>query len=121
MAEQVERLQKLAVDLLDLSRLDAGSIDLNAERVDLAELAGAVTAEFRPFVDGHRTELEVRLPDEPVRALCDRERPYRTSSTLTPSRLKRPWRCAIVNGQCRSCVSCSTMRSGTRRRAPPSQ
>src|SRR3954471_13332940 len=50
MAEQVDRLQKLAVDLLDLSRLDAGSIELNAERVDLVELADAVTAEFKPFV-----------------------------------------------------------------------
>jgi signal transduction histidine kinase len=88
MAEQVERLQKLAVDLLDLSRLDAGSIDLNAERVDLAELAGAVTAEFRPFVDVHRTELEVRLPDEPVRALCDRERAMQIMRILLDNALR---------------------------------
>src|SRR3954469_244561 len=47
MAEQVDRLQKLAVDLLDLSRLDAGSIDLNAERVDLSDLAGAVAEDFK--------------------------------------------------------------------------
>jgi two-component system, OmpR family, sensor kinase len=88
MAEQVERLQKLAVDLLDLSRLDAGSIDLNAERVDLADLAGAVTAEFRPFVDGHRTELDVRLPDEPVLALCDRERAMQIMRILLDNALR---------------------------------
>jgi signal transduction histidine kinase len=88
MAEQVERLQKLAVDLLDLSRLDAGSIELHAERVDLAELAGAVTAEFRPFVDGHHTELELRLPDEPVRALCDRERAMQIMRILLDNALR---------------------------------
>ena len=38
MSEQVARLQKLSVDLLDLSRLDAGSIELESESVDLAEL-----------------------------------------------------------------------------------
>src|SRR3954447_11394059 len=74
MAEQVDRLQKLAVDLLDLSRLDAGSIDLNAERVDLSDLAGAVAEEFKPATVVHHTDLEVQLPDEPVLALCDRER-----------------------------------------------
>ena len=35
MSEQVARLQKLSVDLLDLSRLDAGSVELHAEPVDL--------------------------------------------------------------------------------------
>jgi signal transduction histidine kinase len=88
MAEQVERLQKLAVDLLDLSRLDAGSIDLNAERVDLADLAEAVSAEFRPFVDGHRTVLELRLPEEPVRALCDRERAMQIMRILLDNALR---------------------------------
>ena len=62
MAEQVERLQKLAVDLLDLSRLDAGSVELEREPVDLSELARAVTGEFRPAVARHETELELHLP-----------------------------------------------------------
>jgi two-component system OmpR family sensor kinase len=88
MAEQVERLQKLAVDLLDLSRLDAGSIDLNSEGVDLVELADAVTAEFRPIVDSHGTELEVRVPDEPVRALCDRERAMQIMRILLDNALR---------------------------------
>jgi two-component system, OmpR family, sensor kinase len=74
MREQVERLRKLAVDLLDLSRLDAGSLQLNAEQVDIGELATAVAAEFRPAVARHRTELELRVPDGEVAAFCDRER-----------------------------------------------
>jgi signal transduction histidine kinase len=74
MREQVDRLQKLAVDLLDLSKLDAGSIDLNPESVNLGELANAVAAEFRPAVSQHGTELDLQLPDQPVEAVCDRER-----------------------------------------------
>ena len=73
MAEQVERLQKLAVDLLDLSRLDAGSVALECEPVDLGELARTIVSEFRPAVRSHETELELRLPSR-IRARCDRER-----------------------------------------------
>jgi signal transduction histidine kinase len=74
MREQVDRLQKLAVDLLDLSRLDAGSLEINAEAVDIGELATAVAREFRPALAQHRTDLELRLPNGEVAALCDRER-----------------------------------------------
>jgi two-component system, OmpR family, sensor kinase len=88
MAEQVERLQKLAVDLLDLSRLDAGSLELSEERVDLADLAGAVADEFTPAVVGHRTDLEVQLPDEPVFAACDRERAMQIMRILLDNALR---------------------------------
>src|SRR5215208_1638623 len=74
MGEQVERLQKLAVDLLDLSRLDAGSVDFAREEVDLGALAGEVAGEFRPAISQRDAELDLRLPGEPVAAVCDRER-----------------------------------------------
>ena len=38
--EQVARLGKLATDLLDLSKLEAGSLELRPEATDLGELAG---------------------------------------------------------------------------------
>lgn len=58
MREQVDRLTKLATDLLDLSRLDAGRLAVQHEPVDLAELAEELAAEFRPraAVSGHRLE-----------------------------------------------------------------
>jgi methyl-accepting chemotaxis protein len=44
--DQVKRLGKLSVDLLDLSRLEAGSLELHPEQVDLVELTRAVSGEF---------------------------------------------------------------------------
>jgi two-component system, OmpR family, sensor kinase len=73
MSEQVERLQKLAVDLLDLSGLDAGSVKLEREPVDISELARAVATEFTPAVARHSTNLELRLPAR-ISAHCDRGR-----------------------------------------------
>ena len=74
MREQVERLQKLAVSLLDLSRIDAGSLELNPEDVDLTELAREVAGEFTPAVSRHHTRLQLSLPPKDVEAICDRER-----------------------------------------------
>jgi len=74
MSEQVDRLQKLSVSLLDLSRLDAGSLELNPEEVDLSELAREVAGEFTPALTSHHARLELKLPDDEVEAVCDRER-----------------------------------------------
>ncbi len=72
--EQVARLGKLATDLLDLSRLEAGSLELRPEATDLGELASRVTAEFAPAVDKHDSKLELRVAGEAIEAVCDPER-----------------------------------------------
>jgi signal transduction histidine kinase len=72
--EQVARLGKLATDLLDLSRLEAGSLELRPEETDLASLTRAVTSEFAPALDKHASTLELRLGGEPIQAVCDPER-----------------------------------------------
>ncbi len=74
MSEQVERLQKLSVNLLDLSRLDSGSVELQTEPVDLAELTRSVAGEFHPLLEEHRTDLRLEVPEEGPNASCDRER-----------------------------------------------
>jgi signal transduction histidine kinase len=72
--EQVDRLGRLATDLLDLSKLEAGSLELRPERTDLRELAQAVAAEFAPAVAAHESHLELRLAPGDVAADCDPER-----------------------------------------------
>lgn len=69
--QQVNRLAKLSVDLLDLSRLEAGSLELRPEPVDLSELARSVISEFEPVLAQHDSQLETRLPSHPVEAQCD--------------------------------------------------
>jgi two-component system, OmpR family, sensor kinase len=69
--EQVERLRKLSVDLLDLSRLESGSLELRPEEVDLGELTRSVSGEFEPTLAQHDSHLELRLPSRSVEAVCD--------------------------------------------------
>jgi two-component system OmpR family sensor kinase len=46
MREQVERLSKLTTELLDLSRLDAGRLELDLQTLPLEALAAALVEEF---------------------------------------------------------------------------
>jgi signal transduction histidine kinase len=68
--EQVERLRKLSVDLLDLSKLEAGSLELRPESVDLGELTRSVSGEFEPTLAQHDSHLELRLARR-IEAVCD--------------------------------------------------
>jgi two-component system, OmpR family, sensor kinase len=72
--EQVERLSRLAVDLLDLSKLEAGSLELRPQPTDLSVIARSVADEFIPALGRHASRLELRLPPEPIEATCDPER-----------------------------------------------
>jgi signal transduction histidine kinase len=73
-AEQLARLRRLTAELLDLSRLEAGSLELRPEPTDVGDLAREVTQEFTPALARHDSHLELRLARNPVRATCDRER-----------------------------------------------
>ena len=72
--DQTERLGKLTTDLLDLSRIDAGAIALQADACDLRTLARGVADEFLPAITEHRSQLEFEPPSDPVPASCDEER-----------------------------------------------
>jgi len=71
---QVDRLGKLATGLLDLSRLEAGGLELHSERADLGEIVRMVSAEFIPALAQHSSQLRPRFAHEPMTAVCDPER-----------------------------------------------
>jgi signal transduction histidine kinase len=70
---QVTRLTKLATDLLDLSKLDAGRLTVTADSLDLATLGELLATEFGPRVVTTGHTLDVELPEE-APALGDEER-----------------------------------------------
>ncbi|HEX3733960.1 MAG TPA: HAMP domain-containing sensor histidine kinase [Solirubrobacterales bacterium] len=66
MRQQIERLTKLTVDLLDLSQLDAGAMEMQARSVDLGAVAREVTREFGARADLRGSRLQLRTPDLPA-------------------------------------------------------
>jgi two-component system OmpR family sensor kinase len=73
MRQQVERLTKLATDLLDLSRLDAGRLRVELTPVDLSDVAARLVGEFSGVGRGSDHVL-VAGGDDRTLALADEER-----------------------------------------------
>ena len=66
MERQAEHLMRVVDDLLDVSRLSHGMIELLRERVYLAAVIGDALDMHRELIDAAGLKLRVILPDEPV-------------------------------------------------------
>jgi signal transduction histidine kinase len=86
MREQVDRLTKLATELLDLSRLDAGRLTVERERIDLVDLADTLAEEFRAVARSTNHPLSVESSGE-VQAFGDEERALQIGRILLENAL----------------------------------
>jgi two-component system CheB/CheR fusion protein len=66
MERQIKNLTQIVDDLLEVSRLTRGRIELRLERVDLGRLARDVTEDHRPAFERGGVLLAVRAPDVPT-------------------------------------------------------
>src|SRR5690606_10672359 len=68
---QVEQLVRLVDDLLEISRIARGKIELRKSVVDLEEVVNDALETSRPLIRSMEHTLEVDLPPEPVAIECD--------------------------------------------------
>src|SRR5690606_17820151 len=61
---QVDHLGRLVDDLLDVSRITRGKIDLRRERVALASIVAKAIEQTSPLFEAHRHRLTVDVPTE---------------------------------------------------------
>ncbi|WP_118828552.1 PAS domain S-box protein [Salinibacter ruber] len=66
-----QRLMDTLTGVLNLSRLEAGEMDLAAEPVDLSEQAREVAGELRPRAEAEGLRLQVQAGGEPIWAQAD--------------------------------------------------
>jgi PAS domain S-box-containing protein len=79
-SRQVQHMALLLDDLLDISRITRGTLELRTEIVDLAAIVDAAVETARPAIDAHRHDLTIELPREPVRLVAD---PLRLAQVLS--------------------------------------
>ena len=63
---QVNHMVRLVDDLLEVSRITRGKIELRKEAVDLAEIIDMAVETSRPLIEAAGHRFEVSLPQEPV-------------------------------------------------------
>jgi two-component system, sensor histidine kinase len=79
-ARQVQHMALLLDDLLEISRITRGRLELKKEYVSLDKLVASAVETARPLIDAKQHTLEVRLPDEPIGLYVD---PLRMSQALS--------------------------------------
>ena len=66
MERQLKQMVRLVDDLLDVSRIATGKLELHKERTELASVLRDAVEASRPLIDRGGHELTVTLPSEPV-------------------------------------------------------
>jgi signal transduction histidine kinase len=77
---QAELMGRLLDDLLDVSRISLGKVELRTEPVELAAVCETALETSRPVIEAGRHELTVSLPSEPVLLEAD---PLRLAQVLS--------------------------------------
>jgi PAS domain S-box-containing protein len=82
MDRQLGQLVRLVDDLLDVSRISQGKLELRKEQVQLAAVIGSAVETSRPLIDRLGHQLVVTLPDRPVYLNADPTRLTQVFSNL---------------------------------------
>ena len=77
---QVAHLARLLDDLLDVSRITRGKIELRKEWVDLATVVATALEASRPLIEEKGHHLAVSVPQDPVKLSAD---PVRLAQVIT--------------------------------------
>lgn len=72
--QETLRLERLIVDLLDLSRLQSGKVELDMESIDLETISRSVLERFWPLAGEKQVQLTLRPDSSPFLVLGDGDR-----------------------------------------------
>ena len=79
---QVNQLVRLVDDLLDVSRISRGKLEMRRRPMNLADAIKLAVETSRPIIDESGHELEVQMPSEPVVVNADQVRLAQVFSNL---------------------------------------
>ena len=88
MERQIGQMVHLIDDLLDVSRISHGKIDLRMDRIDLAEAIGQAIEATRPSIEQADHELLITLPSGPIHVDADLTRLAQVFSNLLSNAVK---------------------------------
>lgn len=83
-----ERLTSLISDILDLTRIDAGRIELRPAWNHLDAILSSVLQSLEPVLDSHRQPVHIDLPTDLPALWCDAERMAQILSNLVTNASK---------------------------------
>ena len=83
-----DRLVALINDLLDISRIESGRVELSVEDIGLKETIETVRSQMRTLGDSRRAHTVVDVPEEPIIVSADRDRIIQVLTNLLSNAYK---------------------------------
>ena len=71
---QVKQIVRLVDDLLDMTRISQGKVELRKQRFGLAAAVGEAVQTVRPLIEARQHQLDVRVPAEALELEADQAR-----------------------------------------------
>jgi PAS domain S-box-containing protein len=85
---QVASLRRLVDDLMDVSRIGAGKMEIRKEAVDLNQVVERAVESVIPLIQERRHRLELLMPQEPMNVEADADRLVQVFSNLIDNAAK---------------------------------
>jgi PAS domain S-box-containing protein len=85
---QVSHLVRLVDDLLDVSRITRGKLELRMERITLDSVIQGALETVRPLIEQSGQQLTVKLPEQPVYLMADAVRLTQVFANLLSNSVK---------------------------------
>jgi signal transduction histidine kinase len=84
----VDRLVRLINDLLDISKIESGKMELHMDRLDIGECVGKSMRSLRALAEAHKISMRAELVENLPRVLGDRDRLEQVITNLLSNALK---------------------------------
>src|SRR5581483_11010723 len=84
----IDRLTRLINELLDVSRIEAGKLELCCEDVDLTALVREIASNFEPLARERGLAIKTELPARPIDVFVDRDKMTQVFTNLIQNALK---------------------------------
>ncbi len=84
----IDRLTRLVDGLLDISRIEAGRVELKKDLLDVVHIAGEIHKAFQGRARHKGLELKLRIPKDPISIYADRDKLIQIFTNLAGNALK---------------------------------
>ena len=88
MDQGINRLLQITNELLDMSRLETGTIQLNPEIQDMNSILATFVSEMKPYADNRGVHLQVGYSNSPCLVRVDRNKILQVLTNLTHNAIK---------------------------------
>lgn len=86
--EEVKRLTRLVNSLLDITRMQSGSVKLNPEKFDVCEMARLILISFEEKIEELKLDVEFNCDDDPSMVFADKDAIHQVLYNIVSNAMK---------------------------------